>query len=76
MSWENKNGKLFREFKFKNFLEALNFVNKVGELAEEINHHPDIVLKWGHVGIELWTHDTKSITAKDHKLANKIDTLI
>ena len=43
-------------FKFKNFREALAFTNRIGELAEEQGHHPDIYLSWGRVGIKIWTH--------------------
>lgn len=72
--WTQGNN-LRREFKFKDFKEALDFVNKVGELAEEANHHPDIELSWGKVVINLITHSEGKITEKDYALAKKIDTL-
>ena len=66
---------IYREFKFKNFVEALSFTNKVGEIAESENHHPDIVLKWGFVRIDLWTHALGGLTENDFIVAAKIDTL-
>jgi 4a-hydroxytetrahydrobiopterin dehydratase len=66
---------LTREFKFPDFRTALEFVNKVGELAEEQGHHPDILLKWGSVGITLWTHKIDGLTESDFIMAAKIDKL-
>jgi len=60
---------------FKNFIEALAFTNKVGDLAEQHNHHPEITLTWGLVIIKIWTHSENAITPKDHTLAAAIDTL-
>ncbi len=70
--WQIQGNKLLREYKFKDFLSALAFVNKVGELAEAANHHPDIFLAWGKVKIELWTHSAGGLTEADFKLASKI----
>jgi 4a-hydroxytetrahydrobiopterin dehydratase len=73
MFTENDN-QLQAEFKFKNFAEALDFVNKIGELAEEANHHPDIAFGWGYVKVSLTTHDQGAIvTKKDRELAGKIN---
>jgi 4a-hydroxytetrahydrobiopterin dehydratase len=66
---------LTREFKFPDFRTALDFVNKVGELAEQQGHHPDILLKWGSVGITLWTHKIDGLTESDLIMAAKIDQL-
>ena len=63
------------DFKFPDFTSALEFVNKVGKLAEEANHHPDINLSWGHVRVWLTTHDAHGITEKDRKLAEEISKL-
>lgn len=71
----NNPNKISREFKFKNFAEALKFTNQVGALAEEINHHPDIILKWGLVQIELWTHKANGLTYLDFQLARDIDSI-
>lgn len=67
--------KLCRSFAFKNFLLALDFVNQVGDIAEEMQHHPDVFLTWGRVEFHLSTHDTSMITEKDFALAEKIEAL-
>jgi 4a-hydroxytetrahydrobiopterin dehydratase len=66
---------LQREFKFKDFREALAFTNRVGELAEEQNHHPDILLVWGKVTLTLWTHAADGLTESDFVFAAKVDKL-
>ena len=66
---------LDRTYKFKNFRDALDFTNKVGELAEEQGHHPDIYLSWGKVGIRLWTHKIDGLTESDFIMAAKIESL-
>ena len=66
---------LRREFKFPDFKLALDFVNRVGALAEEQGHHPDILLRWGKVEITLWTHKIDGLTESDFILAAKIDQL-
>jgi 4a-hydroxytetrahydrobiopterin dehydratase len=70
-----ENHHLEREFKFKNFRLALEFVNKVGELAEAQGHHPDIYLTWGKVQITLWTHKVGGLHENNFILATKIDRL-
>jgi len=67
--------RLEKEFKFKNFREALEFTNMVGELAEEQGHHPDIHLSWGKVKLVLWTHKIKGLTESDFIFAAKVDTI-
>ena len=66
---------LNREFRFKNFREALDFVNRVGALAEEQAHHPDIELGWGRVGVTIFTHKIDGLTESDFILAAKVDRL-
>jgi 4a-hydroxytetrahydrobiopterin dehydratase len=66
---------LEREFKFKDFKEALGFTNKVGELAEQQGHHPDIALSWGKVKVTIWTHKIDGLTESDFVLAAKVDKL-
>lgn len=66
---------LEREFKFKDFRQALDFTNKVGELAEEQQHHPDIALSWGKVKVTTWTHKIDGLTESDFVLAAKVDKL-
>lgn len=75
-NWEIEKNKLTKEFEFENFTDALVFVNKVGELAEEQNHHPDILVHdYKFVTISTTTHDAGKITKKDHKLSESIDKL-
>ena len=64
-----------KTFKFPNFREALKFVNRVGELAEEQGHHPDTFLTWGKVDVTSWTHKIDGLTESDFILAAKIDQL-
>jgi 4a-hydroxytetrahydrobiopterin dehydratase len=64
---------LQREFKFADFKQALDFVNKVGAVAEEQGHHPDILLTWGKAEITLWTHKIDGLTESDFIMAAKID---
>jgi 4a-hydroxytetrahydrobiopterin dehydratase len=63
-------------YKFPDFKSALTFVNRVGEVAEEQGHHPDIVLGWGKVEITTWTHTADGLTESDFILAAKIDRLV
>jgi 4a-hydroxytetrahydrobiopterin dehydratase len=62
-----------REFKFPDFKTALDFTNKVGTIAEEQGHHPDIFLAWGKVGVKVWTHKIDGLTESDFIMAAKID---
>lgn len=66
---------LTKEFAFPDFKAALAFTNRVGELAEDEGHHPDLHLGWGRVGIEIWTHKIDGLTESDFILAAKIDRL-
>jgi 4a-hydroxytetrahydrobiopterin dehydratase len=66
---------LEKEFKFKDFREALAFTNKVGELAEKIGHHPDIYLAWGRVKLTIWTHKIDGLAESDFIFAAKVDEL-
>lgn len=63
------------EFKFSDFKEALEFTNKVAKIAEEMNHHPDILLKWGSVRVDYWTHNAHGLTKLDFEAAKKINRL-
>jgi 4a-hydroxytetrahydrobiopterin dehydratase len=64
-----------KSFKFPDFRKALDFTNRVGELAEQQGHHPDIFLAWGRVDITIWTHKIDGLTESDFILAAKIDQL-
>lgn len=67
---------LCKTFSFPNFVAALDFVNKVGAIAEEQGHHPDIYLAWGRVKVETWTHANNGLTENDFILAAKIDQAV
>ena len=78
--WDVKNDKdeiyyLIKEFKFKNFLESQNFVNKVGSIAEAEGHHPDISFGWGYAKIKIFTHAIKGLHESDFVLAAKVDRI-
>ena len=65
-----------RDFKFKDFAEAMSFVNRVAEAAEQRNHHPDILIHgWNNVRLTLSTHSEGGVTDADHALAQQIDGL-
>ena len=67
--WEEVDGALQREFRFRDFAEALAFVNRVGELAEAEDHHPDVAIHWNRVTLRWWTHVRDTITERDAELA-------
>ena len=68
--------KITKEFKFKNFREALEFVNKVANIAESEGHHPDITIHYNRVDIVTWTHSIHGLSENDFILAAKIDTIL
>ena len=72
---EEKNFFLTKDFKFKNFIESQEFVNKVGSVAELEGHHPDIYFGWGYAKIKVFTHAIKGLAESDFILAAKIDQL-
>ena len=72
---EDKSFYLIKDFKFKNFEASQKFVNKVGLIAEEENHHPDIFFGWGYCKIKIFTHAIKGLAESDFILAAKIDKI-
>ena len=66
---------LKKTLSFANFREAQQFVNRIGDLAEEQGHHPDICFGWGHAEITIWTHKIDGLTESDFILAAKIDEI-
>ena len=66
---------LTRKYKFKNFVEALEFTNKVGDMAEQEDHHPTILTEWGKVSITWWTHAVKGLHKNDFICAAKTDRI-
>ena len=74
MDWEELDGKLVRNVKCQDFEEALASLNKIAVIAESMNHHPDMkIFNYKHLSIEVYSHDTNSVTAKDYELTRKID---
>ena len=70
------NGALQRELEFRDFVDALAFVNRVGELAERENHHPDIEIHWNKVTLRWWTHVADAVTDRDYELALRSNELV
>ncbi|CAN5456776.1 4a-hydroxytetrahydrobiopterin dehydratase [soil metagenome] len=73
--WKVEGKNLKKRFEFKNFSEALDFVNKVGAIAEEKDHHPDIYFGWGYAEFEITTHDVGGLTHNDFELAEEINSI-
>lgn len=73
--WERTGDTIVKTFTFKNFLEALAFVNRIAEPAEAMNHHPDVAIHWNKVTLTLWTHASGGLTARDIDLARAIEPL-
>lgn len=74
--WRVEDSKVKKTFEFKDFAEAMQFVNKVAEIAESEGHHPDIAIHYNQVAIELWTHAIGGLHQNDFIVASKIDKLI
>lgn len=74
-AWSRKGKAIERSWTFRDFPEALAFINKVGELAEVEQHHPDIHNSWNRVRLSLTTHDRGGLTDRDFSLARRIDAL-
>jgi len=73
--WEKYGNSLRREFKFDDFTGAVDFVNRLTPVANEMNHHPDVFLSWGLARVSLISHSEHGITEKDFDLAKKLDEL-
>ena len=71
--WELKDGAIVKLYKFKDFLESMAFANRVAQLAEAQDHHPDILIRWNKVTLTLVTHSAGGLTDKDFALARAID---
>jgi 4a-hydroxytetrahydrobiopterin dehydratase len=74
--WAEVEGALEREFRFRDFAEALAFVNRVAELAEQENHHPDVAIHWNTVTLRWWTHVKNAITERDADMARRSSELV
>jgi len=75
-SWIWKDGHLYKKFKFKDFLEAMKFINKIAQIAESEGHHPDFCVHYNKVDVELWTHAINGLSENDFIVAAKIDKII
>jgi 4a-hydroxytetrahydrobiopterin dehydratase len=73
--WAEVDGALERTFTFRDFADALAFVNRVAETAEQANHHPDIAIHWNRVTLRWWTHTQRAITTRDAELAARVNEL-
>jgi 4a-hydroxytetrahydrobiopterin dehydratase len=71
--WMFEQGHLAKSYAFNDFAGALEFVNRIGTIAEEQGHHPDIYMTWGKVSVEIWTHKIDGLTESDFILAAKFD---
>jgi len=71
--WQFEQGHLAKSYAFSDFAGALEFVNRIGSIAEEQGHHPDIYMTWGKVSVEIWTHKIDGLTESDFILAAKFD---
>ena len=75
--WKVMNGHhLEKLFTFKDFRQALDFTNRIGEVAEQVGHHPDIFLTWGKVRVEIFTHKVNGLTRNDFVLAAKFEEAV
>ena len=71
--WQlDADGHLSRQFEFANFVDALDFANRVGRIAEEQAHHPDLYIAWGKCRVDIWTHKIDGLTESDFFLAAKV----
>jgi 4a-hydroxytetrahydrobiopterin dehydratase len=76
MEWERDGETLVRDLKFDDFAQAMAYVNRVADLAEEVNHHPDILVHgWNRVRLTLTTHSAGTLTDNDYNMARRIDQL-
>lgn len=73
--WALEDAKLTKEYSFRNFVEAVDFVNAITPVAESEGHHPDLFVRWGAVRVILWTHSIGGLSENDFILAAKIDDL-
>jgi 4a-hydroxytetrahydrobiopterin dehydratase len=72
--WKMQEGKLMREWTFKDFVQAMVFVNRAAELAEAAGHHPDIDIRYNHVQLRLISHDAGGITQRDATMVASLDS--
>jgi 4a-hydroxytetrahydrobiopterin dehydratase len=71
--WTRVGSEIRKQYAFADFKQAMAFVNRVADLAEQADHHPDIVINYNKVGLTLTSHDTGGLTERDFRLASRID---
>lgn len=71
--WEQKDNAITKRYKFKEFMDGIHFINQIAEVAERMDHHPDIAINYTRITFTLSTHDQGGITEKDFKLAHEIE---
>jgi 4a-hydroxytetrahydrobiopterin dehydratase len=75
--WQvNELGRLYKCYKFKDFISAIEFVNKIAVIAEKEGHHPDLTISWGSCSVQIWTHKINGLTESDFILAAKIEAIV
>ena len=74
--WDHEGKTIVRVVEFDEFMEGIDFVNAVAEIAEEAEHHPDIDIRWCTITVSLTTHDAGGLTEADFDVARKVDTLL
>jgi 4a-hydroxytetrahydrobiopterin dehydratase len=73
--WRRGENCIEKQYRFKSFVRAMLFVNAVGHVAEQMNHHPDFIIHYNEVTLRNWTHETGCVTERDFALAEKIDAI-
>lgn len=76
LNWNIVEGRLTKSYKFKTFRGSMNFAISIGELADKVDHHPDLHVSWGELKVDIWTHKINGLTESDFVLAAKIDDLL
>jgi 4a-hydroxytetrahydrobiopterin dehydratase len=72
--WQCENNeKIVKSYKFDNFKQAMDLATKIAAIAQKENHHPDLIVRWGELRVEIWTHTSHGLTENDFILASKID---
>ncbi len=75
LGWKKNGSAIERNFQFTNFLQAMDFVNQIAEVAESLNHHPDIRISYNKVTLALVSHDSGGVTQRDIRMAGRINEL-
>ncbi|GAA4029821.1 hypothetical protein GCM10022281_06290 [Sphingomonas rosea] len=75
MGWEERDGALWKSFRFADFSEAFGFLTRVALHAEKVDHHPEFTSVWNRVDFRLTSHDADGVTDRDHRLAAAIDAI-